>query len=1186
MMGGTVSSFAHETHPTSARSPIAFIENKGQWNMQAKYKAEIPGGAMFLTDQGFVYNFVSTSDLDRLHDAACDAKSPIDQSNEKIKHHAYKVNFVGANTGNIKYETAEKQSTYTNYYLGNDASKWATNVGQYNVVTQKNVYQGVDLKLYTNNSGKGVKYDFVVSAGANPTDIQLSFDGVTPSLTKSGALFIKTSVNEITEDAPYTYQVINGKKVTVESKYVLNKGVVTFSFPKGYNKDYDLVIDPNLVFATYSNGVSSAFYAYSTTFDKAGNMYAGALAYGVGWPTTTGAFQTTYNASYRVAINKYSTDGTQLIYSTYFGGTTSGVTIPNALRVNNNNELVMAGPTNSTNLPLTTGAYQSTFAGGTTDIFVSKFNATGTALIGSTYVGGSGIDNAIIDVTSTTASTQTSLSGSNTVSPLEINFDAQGNTWIATNTTSTNFPTTPGAHRTTLAGNYDGVVFALNANYSQLIRSTLLGGNAIDAIHGVEIADNGNIVVCGSTRSTDFPVTSGAYKSSNSGGWDGFVTILNSSLSQVLRSTYLGSTGDDNATNIQLDCANNVYVMGRTAINSPYPTSAGVYKVNGGDVLIEKLNANLTNSLASTRLGVNTGTRYVPTSFLLDDCGNIYVGGLTPSSLNANMPVTPNAVMSTPCCFHFTVLGNNFQELVYGSYYGTATSGDHPHAGRSRFDPAGIVYQSFCVTSPAMVTYPNNVYGAIKANGTTNDIASFKFNFDAVSITSDIVSYGGGMDTLPHVIRGCKSAIIDVYRHNKLDERQVVQLLIAGNAVNGTDYLYLPDSLVFEANESVKHIEVKPLLVPNPTGIRFVNIKVLNPCGCEDGSLNVVNEATVKIYDSLYVKIPQPTMTVCPNTQVTITGEIDTTLNYAWTPSAYNQGSLTINPTVFSTTTFGLTVSQPGAPVTCPPNTYNYTVRVEPTPQVSFSQNDITICLGQDSLDINGYVEPTTQNYTYQWTPSNYLRNNWQLNNKFYAPVGSYTLKLTAKTPIAKCEGSGNLRITVVPPFTLNSLSPVNGTTVKYGDEVTFNAGGGKYYTWYPTDLFLDPFLQSPTSVVKRDTTYRVIGVDQYGCKDTADIRINVIYPEEPILPNAFTPNGDGKNDVFRLTNREYQKVIAFKIYNRWGQEIYSTIDPLKGWDGTKDGVLMPSGTYIYVIEYEMPNGERRKLNGDITLVR
>jgi len=1181
----------HDTQQSTgnkSKQSLSFIANKGQWIQEAKFKAEIPGGAMFLTDKGFVYNFVSQKDMARIHDLTCgsNAKENVDVTKEIVHHHAYKVNFLGANT-DIQYSSSEKKDEYHNYFIDNDKSKWAGKVGLYGVVEQKNVYNGIDVKVYSSNS-TSLKYDFVVAPGANPNQIALSFEGVLPTITKDGSLKIKTSVNEILEKAPVTYQIIDGKEVKVASKYKLDKGVLTFEFPNGYNSQYALVIDPDLIFATFSGGVSSAFYAHSTAYDKAGNTYTAALAYGTGWPATVGAYQIAYPGTYTSAVNKYSVDGTTLVFSTYFGGTgTAGSNNiqPNTIRVNDNDEFVLAGNVTNPNMPVTTGAYQTTMSG-TSDIYVARFSDDGSALLASTYIGGSGLESLMIGATTN----YTALgAATNAINPADITFDNNGDIWVTSNSASTNFPVTANAYQATNAGGNDVVLFKMSADLTTLVYSTYFGGNGWDGGIGLEYNEKDNTVgVVGYTASTTFPTTTGAFKTTKPGGIDGFAILLSNINYQLVASTYLGTIGDDIAMRLAFDCAGNYYVAGRT--NGNYPLTSTQGHVPNGFVFLDKLNPGLSTSLASTRTGAAI-TSIVPSSMMVDICGNILVATITSSSLQQNMPLTADAFETSPRAFYFAAFQPNFTDLLFGSYYGSVSgtsTTDHYHPGISRMDPEGIIYHSVCASGTSGSAWPvsTNAYAPTKLNGTTNDNITFKFNFEATNINIQEQSTEGGMDTIPHSVRGCKSAFIDFSRLGDLDSAMTIHYIISGDAVNGVDYQWIADSIVIPANQDSATLEIKPLLIAgsSPNGYVDLIIDALSPCGCEDGTDNIVKTARVRIYDSLYVRLLTPYDTVCPNTPFTIEAEIDSTLNYTWTPAIFNQGSLTINPTAYATSQYTITVTQPGAPLTCPPVSRTYEIFVEPVPQIMIQPKEITIC-GTDSLDINVVVGPAGTNYIYSWSPPEYLRDDFSSNNKFLAPVGDYKKVITVTTPVANCTSSDSILIHVVPGFEFQSIS--NDTTIKYGDTIRLNTESDAVsWIWSPITHLSDPLAKDPVARPLETTNYEVIGIDQYGCRDTANVLVKVEHVTVANIPNAFSPNGDGTNDVFKIEHIKFERMTEFKVFNKYGQVVFETQNPAKGWDGTINGAPADVDVYHYIIRLTMPDASQKVFKGDVTLIR
>lgn len=730
--------FAHthigEDHPAMrSTAGLHFIENKGQWESEIRYKAEVPGGAMFLTPTGFVYNFVSQEDLHRIHDLTCGAESSgqADLSGETIRHHAYRVEFQGANNS-TSFTPAKKYPVYHNYFIGNDPDKWAGQVGLFSEVIQHNIYEGIDLKVYSEHD-LSVKYDLIVRPGSDPGKIALEFDGVNPVLTAEGNLLLKTTVNEVMEEAPYTYQKIEGKTVTVESAYKLENGVLKFVFPRGYNQAYPLVIDPNLVFATFSGGTSSTFYAHSTTYDKDGYTYTAALAYGTGWPTTTGAYLATYPGSNSAAINKYNPDGSGLVYSTYFGASGSGNPVPNALKVNDSNELYMAGSVVNAGMPTTAGAFQTTRNGGS-DVYVVGFTEDGSALIASTFVGGSGIEASLIGNTNAYSG---NTSQNNPLNPTNITFDQAGYVWITSSSGSADFPVTANAYQDSLAGSHDAVLFKMTRELDSVVYGTYIGGSSWDGGIGLEYNMNNNTIgLVGHTESSNFPTTTGAYHTTAPGSEDGFALLLDNSTYNLIASTYIGTNEDDVATRLAFDGGNNFYVAGRTEGNYPITSTSG--SVPNGYVFIDKLSSDLSTSIASTRTG-DADNSIVPAAMMVDNCNNILVATITNNSHQTGMPLTADAFETSPRGFYFAAFTNNFQDLFFGSYYGASSQTDHFHPGVSGIDPEGIIYQSVCYTGNG-TSWPTTAgaWSPNKQNGTTNDNVTFKFDFEASGVKSRI----------------------------------------------------------------------------------------------------------------------------------------------------------------------------------------------------------------------------------------------------------------------------------------------------------------------------------------------------------------------------------------------------------------------------------------------------------------
>lgn len=465
-------------------------------------------------------------------------------------------------------------------------------------------------------------------------------------------------------------------------------------------------------------------------------------------------------------------------------------------------------------------------------------------------------------------------------------------------------------------------------------------------------------------------------------------------------------------------------------------------------------------------------------------------------------------------------------------------------------------------------------------------------SLNSVGIKMNSETTGGGLDNQnAHCIRGCKSSEIKFNRGDARSTPLTIKYLIEGNAVNGVDYQFIADSIVIPANQSEAILEIKPLLAAAPTGPRTVWIKALSPYVCvSTGTPKVVDSAKVVIYDSLHAEINTPPIDICPDHgPIEIVGKIDSSLNFTWEPANLipDPTSLTIHPSPTQTTVYSLIATQPGAPATCPPRVIKYMANVEPYPVITTVPNiDTIVCLGLDSLPIIVYTEPENINYSVKFAPADYLRNGNSAKNMFYAPVGEYAYQVTATSPKAACSSKDSFKIKVVPPFRILDVTPRN-TTITLGETVTLNTESEAImWVWNPVDYLDDPMLKSPKATPKENIKYTVLAYNRFGCTATEEVNINVIYTPKLFMPNAFSPNGDGLNDVFKLENIQYERLISFRVFNRMGKEVFHSSNPDKGWDGLIEGQPAPQDVYFYMIQIVMPGSEIRTLKGDVTLMR
>ncbi|WP_177204643.1 gliding motility-associated C-terminal domain-containing protein [Hymenobacter arizonensis] len=755
------------SHRPPAEATLEFIENKGQWDVPVRYAAPLPGGRLFAEADGLTFSLLANGGPAQ-HGHNQDKASPPDGP---LRGHAFTLRFDGARPATI---TAEMPTTERRHYLvGNDAQHWARDVRGFRELHYAGLWPGVSARVYE-STDQHLEYDFELAAGANPAAIGVRHDGADGlALDPAGNLLVRTSVGTVTERAPQAWQTdARGRRQPVACHYVLTGKVVRFALG-AYDAARPLTIDPVVVFATYS-GSTADNWGFTATYDNSGNMYAGGIAFSPGYPTTTGAFQTAFANLIDIAITKYNTGVSgpaARVWATHLGG--NNADFPHSLVVNNQDELLVLGSTGSTDYPVTANALQSRFAGGfATDLFgssapydapngsdliITRLNASGSGLVASTYLGGSGNDGLLPLVYTNSPFGGALQLPHNYGDPFrgDIQVDAAGNVYIASHTTSTDFPLARGFNSTYRGGTSDGVVCKLAPNLASLTWGSYLGGAGADAAYSIQIEPaSGDVYLAGGTLSADFPVTAGAYLATRPGNVDGFAARISANGTSLLRATYVGTASYDQAYFLQLGTDGGVYLLGQTL--GAFPATPGLFGTTNGTLFIQKLDADLNQSLLATSFGstdpLNAGKASLdPTAFLVDRCDRVYVcgwggaantTGTNPTYLSGNgsttrLPTTPDAIQPTTdgSDFYLAQFSAGLTSLTYGTYYGNnapGRSGEHVDGGTSRFDPRGIVYQSVCscfTNTGFPIPAGANTYSTTNNSGSRCNNAAFVFNF-------------------------------------------------------------------------------------------------------------------------------------------------------------------------------------------------------------------------------------------------------------------------------------------------------------------------------------------------------------------------------------------------------------------------------------------------------------------------
>ncbi len=674
-----------------------YIENKGQWDDEVVAQFQLTNGVAWMMDDRVRFPLIEEGVY---HEAAEFAHDNPD-TDMWIEGHSYEMIF--GKTEETVTQSTSRHKDYVNYFLGNDKSKWAKRVGVYDKLGYYEIAEGIDLN-WEISEGR-MKYTFVVSPRANLNDFTVQYAAIR-GLRKHDENMIITLPNlEVIEHAPIAYQLIKGERVEVDCAFKLDGFRVSYAVGD-YDKNFDLFIDPVVVASTNVGSTVNTF-GHSATFDQFGNIYGGGRPFGTGYPVDSGSFQMNFAAGGTdIGLSKLNEDGSDLLWSTYIGG--SGAEYVHSIVVNGFNSVIVLGKTASTDYPTSTNAFQDSL-GGAQDICITVLSDSGDSLIGSTYIGGADNDG------------QNVISSSYSGFKGEVVCDVYSNVFIASTTSSSDFPVTTNAYQDTLGGGQDGAIFKLNFNLSQMEWSTYLGGSMNDGAFNLKPAKDNSVYVCGITASPEFPTTTGAHDETwNSGSHDAFITRFDEDGEQILQSTLVesDSNGDDKAFFLQLDRHGDVYILGSTNTASNIVADSGKYAgpIAGTYSYIRKY-----SDVLDTLLWTTTFTNLSHSAFLVDNCKNIYAAG---NGATSGLD-TLDAVQVAQGGFYLLVLSPEADTILMGSYYGSG--GSHVDGGTSRFDKRGAVYQATCTNGYFPLT--GNAYSG-NQNGGTYDLTVFKVDME------------------------------------------------------------------------------------------------------------------------------------------------------------------------------------------------------------------------------------------------------------------------------------------------------------------------------------------------------------------------------------------------------------------------------------------------------------------------
>jgi len=1166
---------------------MEFVENKGQWDQEVKYKGDFTSGSFFLRQKGFSVLLHNAEEWDKISSSMHGRNHSKTAIDEKIILHSffYDVDFEGAS--DLSQCLPEKQiKTYNNYFIGNDASKWKSECKIFQAVQFKNIYPNIDIRYYT--EGDRLKYDFIIYPGADPSQIVMNYRGPEKVYKENDQLVIKTTAGEVKELYPYSYQPDpSGNRIQIGCHYQVENNKVSF-YLGNYDKTKMMIIDPAIIFSSFT-GSAVDNWGYTATPGPDGSFYAGGIAFGNGYLTSPGAYQTTYNGGvfegvlkgHDIAIFKFNSNGTDRLYATYLGG--NGNEQPHSMIVDAQGNLIVAGRSFSVNYPTTIPVIGP---GGNNDIVITKFNATGTALIGSVKIGGSGNDGVNI------RSKYESPDGADRTrrnygddARSEVILDNSNNIILASCTQSNNFPVIGNSLNTAGygGGQQDGVILKFNPNLSTYLFGSYFGGSGDDACFVATFNPvNNDLYVAGGTTSNNLPGNKiGAiYPNYQGGTTDGFVVKLRLDGTGINKTTYLGTTGIDMVYGLKFDRAGYPYVMGTTT--GVWPVLNATYSNPNSAQFISKLKPDLSGFSYSTVFGTGSLSPNIsPIGFMVDRCENVYVsgwgGGINVfkgySNGNTNgLPLVNSLSGANPPDgedFYFFVLKKNASDILFASNFGQyrGTTGDHVDGGTSRFDENGTIYQAMCANCNGGATFPTTTGAWRRLNGSSN------CNEAAVKIEMNFSGVAAGP-------RSSINAILN-------DTAGCVPF-----RVDFSDTLQKAKKYYWDFGNGLRDTTLAP---------DYSTFTTYNTVGVYTVRVIAEDSLTCNIRDTFYLKIKA--------------GDNLATLDFAavkdlpCTSLSYSFNNLS-TPTrgSFSSQSFSWDYGDGSPRQTSFNGSHNYPA--VGTYTVALYLNDDNFCNSPDSkkliLKVNPLVEAKLSTPPVGCVPYNALFTNlsgtsdvtWEFSDgsttnvenpvKLFSTPGTYQVRIIARDPntcnLIDTSDYFSFIVSERPnaAFTWQPNPPITNTPTQFTNLST----GATHYLWNFGDGQSSTQENPIYQYISTDNfNAQLIAYNQYECTDTFTLVVRTLIDPLLDVPNAFTPGRFGENSVIKVKGFGISK-LDWKIYNRWGQLVFQSNNIYKGWDGTFKGKLQPMDVYAYTLEANLTNGQFVKKTGDITLIR
>ncbi|MCQ2958562.1 MAG: gliding motility-associated C-terminal domain-containing protein [Bacteroidales bacterium] len=1136
-------------HINAQSSAIYFTENKNQWNSKVLFRSQLYGGYVFAEKNCLTYYFRDNNQTKHRHATQAITEQELDSSRkyfietgkqlhlsekdkipDSVKSHAYQVKFSGMNTRTKIYGL--NQTPYTeNYIKGSNPKNWVSNVRSYRDILYEDIYKNIDLHLYGNETD--LKYDFIIHPGGNAQKIKLEYMYV-PSmkLRKDGVLVIQTSVNEIYEQKPFAFQIINNDTIEIPCNYHLEHFIVTYDLG-AYNPNYDLYIDPNLIFSTYT-GSTSDNWGFTATYDSQNNAYLGGIVDGFGYPVNMGAIQESYaGGNWDIGLMKLDETGKNRLYATYLGG--KSCEMPHSLIVNSKNELLILGTTGSSDFPISNG-YQTKFSGGESiiydntikfedgvDIFVAKIAADGSSILSSTFLGGTKNDGINFSWEEDLYYGYDSLyynygDGARG----EIMIDDNDFVYIASTTFSDDFPIVNGFQKE-FGGMQDGIICKFNPDLSSLLWSSYIGGDSKDAAYSIDVDHDQSVYVTGGTCSSDLNLPSGGYITQRIGGTvDAFVLKINKNNGTLDGGTYFGSTSYDQAHFIRVNSNNNVFIFGQTTAPGKTLIYNAEYNQPNSGQFLASFNSDLNELRWSTVFGNGSGKPNIsPTAFEVDICNRIYLAGVGrdwPETYaewyyygnyytlyydygwvgipgTKGMEVTDDAYQKETDGkdFYILVIDDEAQTLNYASffgeigdghviytpdngyvYYGCSNSGrDHVDGGTSRFDANGYVYQSVCASCGGcngFPVYPNPGVWSTKNNSSNCNAAVFRFVIDFGLISADF--------DIPEV--GCVSKEVTFKNTTQIH-------------YNNPNVTYTWDF----GDGTISH-EKSPSHTYEKSGNYTVTLSVQDLTSCNQS--DVISKEFQITTQTKHETLETQNICLGESILIGIPNEFDENLEYSWSPETWltdpSKPQTYVKPT--ETQTYQLTITSGWCQTIYEQtvNTFNESYFIE---DIDVMQNGTSqvpkICLGE-KVRLEARTNAPSQRYLWS-TDKNFskiINPDFSVNYIYVMPQETTTYYVKTLSTFCEFEATASITIEVFH----NKISASGEAQICAGDIVEIsvendNLDNQLWYKWEPKE-FVKSGATAETALVNPTTTtdFIVTATDIIGCEYTDTVHIEV----------------------------------------------------------------------------------------------